>query len=100
MGSAWPHDSDSTSYNQARLAKSEWWKDLKVDKLYISSGENELLVDGIETWAETLKLALGEKVTMKIIKNEAHDSCNVDPAFGYDDTETGKVIKGWFKSML
>ena len=48
----WPHEEASDEYNQAITADSSWWKDLKVEQVLVTAGEEEVLVDGIREFVE------------------------------------------------
>ena len=48
----WPHEEVSDEYNQAITADSSWWKDLKVEQILVTAGEEEVLVDGIREFVE------------------------------------------------
>jgi len=54
MGCPWPHTEVSDEYNQACTASAEWWEGLKVQQILVTAGEEEVLVDGIKGFVETL----------------------------------------------
>ncbi len=54
MGCPWPHAEVSDEYNQACTASAEWWEGLKVQQILVTAGEEEVLVDGIKGFVETL----------------------------------------------
>jgi acetyl esterase/lipase len=54
LGCPWPHEEASDEYNQALTADSSWWRDLKVEQILVTAGEEEVLVDGIREFVEKL----------------------------------------------
>lgn len=104
LADPYPHKSKLDNYNQAVLAPESWWKGLPVDKVLILAGEEEVLVDGIQKFAETFKRASGEeKVEVFVAKGEYHDQPNIDLSMGYkesDEGEQAKLIKRWIGSKL
>lgn len=116
MGSESPHVGNADAYNQPSMAPAGWWKGLMVDKVLIVAGKDEILVDDIVAFAETLEkgMALGvenreavegvkaeEKVTLFVAEGECHDQTNLDVQFGYKEPgEQAKFIRRWIGSKI
>ncbi|KAN0103265.1 prolyl oligopeptidase-like protein [Hyaloscypha variabilis] len=104
MGCPWPHTEVSDEYNQACTASAEWWEGLKVQQILVTAGEEEVLVDGIKGFVETLKKGFGEdKVEFFVAEGEYHDQPSVDLQIGIKEKDEGlqaKEIKRWISSKL
>jgi len=104
LGEAWPHTQISDNYNQGITAPASWWKDLRVEKVLLVGGDEEVLIDGIKKFAGQLIASLGpDKVELVVIPGEYHDQPNIDLQFGYKEKDEGqqaKLIKHWIGSKL
>ena len=110
LGTAYPHPQDKdTPYTQPAFAPSEWWKDIPVDQILITGGEDEVLVDGIRGLHRHLVEGLGassdgisgsKHIELVIAKGEAHESPMLDTALGLQTGESAKRIEGWVRSKL
>lgn len=110
LGTAYPHPQDKdTPYTQPAFAPSEWWKDIPVDQILITGGEDEVLVDGIRDLRRHLVEGLGassdgisgsKHIELVIAKGEAHESPMLDTALGIQTGESAKRIEGWVRSKL
>ncbi len=107
LGTKYPHPVDAdTNYTQPARADAGWWKDIPVDRVLVTGGEDEILVDGIRTLGQNLKAALeghgGEKrlVEVLISREEAHEAPFLDTALGTESGESARRIESWVKSKL
>ena len=104
IGDAWPHKVSSDYYNQPGTAGESWWEGLRVDKVLVVAGGEEVLVDGIQRFAGTLTASLGpDKVELVVVPGEYHDQPSIDLQFGYTEKQEGeqaKLIKRWIGSKL
>lgn len=61
----------------------------------------QVLIDGIKRFGDTLKGALGDKVTTLYIENEMHDHAVIDLMIGYKEPgATAQAIINWVGSKL
>lgn len=103
MNSAWPHSPEiSDYYIEAITAPEEWWNDLKVDRVLITAGGDEVLVDSIERFAGQLRRGFGEKkVDLEVVEGEYHDQINVDIKNGYKyDAKGARIIMEWLAARF
>lgn len=101
MPTPWPHEDSTDFYNQASTAPKEWWEGVMVEEILLLGGEDEVLIDGIKRFGETLKGALGDKVTTLYIENEMHDHAVIDLMIGYKEHgATAQAIIDWVGSKL
>lgn len=101
MGTPWPHRENTDPYNQAATAPKGWWDNITVDEILVLGGEDEILIDSIKKFGQTLKEALGDKVTTKCIEGEYHDQASLDLVFKYKEPcETAQAIWNWLSAKF
>lgn len=100
LGTPNPHNSNGDNYNQPLQAPTDWWKDIPVQEMLIVAGKDEILVDDIVAFANTLKVTKKE-VTLLVAEGECHDQTNLDISFGYKEPgQQTQLIRSWIKSKL
>ncbi|RFU81048.1 alpha beta hydrolase fold [Trichoderma arundinaceum] len=91
----------TSEYAEPVTAPASWWKDAQVQGILAVAGGHELHRDSIIEWAERFKSVNPDKLTLVIGKNEAHIAPIIEPALGNKtETEMGKAIIAWMKSVL
>ena len=111
LGTAYPHPQDKdTPYTQPAFAPADWWKDIPVDQILVTAGEDEVLVDGIRDLHKNLSDALtggardgvsGNRIVeLLVAKDEAHESPMLDTALGLETGPSATRITSWVKSKL
>ncbi|KAG9245877.1 Alpha/Beta hydrolase protein [Calycina marina] len=104
IGEAWPFSQKSDYYNQAVTAPASWWSGLRIGKVLVIGGGDEVLIDGIKIFAGKLKEGLGEeRVELCVVKGGYHDQINIDLTLGYSEEAEGeqaKLMKRWLRSKL
>lgn len=112
LGTSYPYAQNSdTPYTQPAFAPSEWWKDIPVDQILVTAGEDEVLVDGIRDLHRNLSEGLlggvggdgvsgNRRVELLVAKDEAHESPMLDTALGLGTGESASRITSWVKSKL
>ncbi|KAJ4320736.1 hypothetical protein N0V94_003268 [Neodidymelliopsis sp. IMI 364377] len=106
LGSASPFAGDF--YSEPVLASPEWWEPVAdmVDEVLIWGGENEILLDGIEAFANKFSLGFrrrGGHVSVVITPSAAHDEMIMERVIGYKgDSGTGSqdVVEKWVQAKL
>ncbi|KAH8598102.1 prolyl oligopeptidase-like protein [Bisporella sp. PMI_857] len=100
----YPHTKKSDFYNHAVNAPESWWENLKIDRVLIVAGAEEVLLDGINKFVKKFTDGLGsEKVETIVVQGEYHDQPNIDLQIGYTEKQEGKqakLIKNWISSRL
>ncbi|KAI9835657.1 MAG: hypothetical protein M1837_003684 [Sclerophora amabilis] len=82
-------------YNQPGTASAEWWASLKIDDILVVAGKDEVLLDGINRFAEKLK-SVHEKTTSVIVPNEAHVSPVLERMAGHNGPfQQEEVTRSW-----
>ncbi|EOA87248.1 uncharacterized protein SETTUDRAFT_135885 [Exserohilum turcica Et28A] len=95
-------------YNEPALATPDWWAPVAdfVDQVLIWAGGNEVLLDGIEAFAEKFTKGFGGRgglVNTIITPKAAHEEMVIERSLGYKgDSGTGsqQVIETWIKAKL
>lgn len=88
------------NYNHPKDAPAEWWKGLKADHVGIVAGADEILVDDIREWVETIKVN-NPDVEYLEAAGEAHDNMIADRTFGIaDDLASEKFVNEWLLTRL
>ncbi|WPH00663.1 Hypothetical protein R9X50_00349300 [Acrodontium crateriforme] len=64
---------DDNEFIVPEQAKPEWWKDVQVESLLTTVGEQEVLRDAILSWAEKFSQGTGDVLTLVKGKREPHD---------------------------
>jgi acetyl esterase/lipase len=101
LGTPWPHTANTDRYNQAITAPQDWWNGLPADELLIVAGKDEVLIDGIVEFAETLKAVKGKDVQVVVAPGECHDFPAIE--IYYDVKDTGlqtRVMRSWLAERM
>lgn len=71
-----------------------------MQEVLIVAGKNEVLVDGIRKFVETLRGAKKE-LTVLVAEGESHDAPIMDLQLGYREPgEQSRLIRSWLGSRL
>ncbi|CAI9627904.1 unnamed protein product [Alternaria burnsii] len=95
-------------YTEPVLASAEWWEPVAdvVEEVLIWGGENEVLIDGIEAFANKFSIGFrrnGGHVNVVITKGAMHEEMILERILGYKgDTGTGSqaAVEEWVKARL
>lgn len=96
------------AYSEPMLASSEWWEPVAdvVEEVLIWGGENEILIDAIEAFAQKFSVGFrrrGGHVNIIVTKGAMHDEMMIERMLGYKgDSGTGAktAIEQWVKAKL
>ncbi|KAJ4332190.1 hypothetical protein N0V87_008560 [Didymella glomerata] len=96
------------AYTEPVVASPEWWEPVAdfVDEVLIWGGENEILIDSIEAFAQKFSVGFrrrGGHVNVVVTKGAMHDEMIFERVLGYKgDSGTGskQVVEGWVKAKL
>ncbi|RVX75933.1 hypothetical protein B0A52_00290 [Exophiala mesophila] len=92
--------STTDKYNTPVQATKDDWKDVKVEKLVVTSGSDELLVDDIRTFVDILRKARPDVEYLEAA-GEAHDALVMDRAFGLKhELKSEKFLSAWIMARL
>jgi acetyl esterase/lipase len=104
MHTPWPHITNTDPYNQPITASESWWESLRVEKVVIVAGRDEVFIDDVRVLETMLRRQVGEgKVESAYCEGEFHDQPNVDLQLGFKESQQGemaKVVKRWVNDML
>ncbi|KAJ4990073.1 alpha beta hydrolase fold protein [Stagonosporopsis vannaccii] len=96
------------AYSEPVLASTEWWEPVAdvVEEVLIWGGENEILIDGIEAFANKFSVGFrrrGGHVNVVFTKGAMHEEMIIERVLGYKgDTGTGSqaAVEDWIKAKL
>jgi len=96
LGTPWPH-ANTDFYNQPITAPQDWWEGFQVDEILVLAGKDEVLVDGILKFGETLQAVKGkEDVQIFAAPGESHDFPNMEIYFKVKEMgEQTKLTRSW-----
>lgn len=110
--------SEPCIYSEPGLASANQWKDIPVQDILVTTGADEVLLDGITTWVDHIKVLLlhclmllpkltwkfqvhNSNITYNIAPNEPHEAPIIWSAFGGQRvTETERKVDAWLKRCL
>lgn len=87
-------------WTDPETAPADCWQDAKADRVFVTLGSDEALLDGINSWVGKYN-SVNPTIEIVIGKDEVHIAPIVWPMFGDNhETEQGKAIKKFMKTYL